>query len=148
MHPLRHCRGVASGCIFNGDAVLAAVVEVDVIGAYGGCAYELNCSALEQVAVAARACASEQHLYIAQNVVIYLAARHVEDLLCYWLKKTFEIRDFTVGNYLHQAIIIAMINAVSIATSSHMVTGCRVSWGVMTYQCPYWIAKHMLSKGM
>ena len=86
MSPLRHCRSIASGRIDYGDAVLTAVVEVDVIGADSGCADELYCSALEKGLVAMGASASEQHLGVAQHFIVYLAARHIVNLMSHRLK--------------------------------------------------------------
>ena len=125
-----------------------AIAKVDVVGAYGGSTYKLHCCAVEQSLVTAGAGAGEQHLRIAQHFAVDFAGRDICYLLSDRLKKTFEIGNLDIGNDFHQAMTIAMIKAMSIATRSQVVTGCRVSCGVMTYQCPYWMAKHMLSSGM
>ena len=67
VHPLGHCRGVASWGIGHLDATLAAIVEVDVVGANGGGANETHPAALEQAGIAARAGAHQQRTGIAHR---------------------------------------------------------------------------------
>ena len=127
MSPLRHSRRVAAGSVFYRDAVLSAVVKVDVIGANCCRANEFHPATLEQRAVATGAGAGEKHLGIAHITGSGLRSRQVNNLMTGIFKKAVDIGNFAVGNYFHQAITIAIINAVSIATSIHIVTGWRVS---------------------
>ena len=127
MSPLRHSRRVAAGSVFHGDAVLPAVVKVYVIGAYCCRANEFHPATLEQRTVATGAGAGEKYLGIAHITGGGLRSRQVDNLMTGIFKKAIDIGNFAVGNYFHQAITIAIINAVSIATSIHIVTGWRVS---------------------
>ena len=86
MHPLRHRRGIAAGGVLHRYAMMAAVVQVDMVHPNGCGANEFHLRALEQRSVAAGAGACEQHLCIAHGGVVYLATRHIGNLLSHRLK--------------------------------------------------------------
>ena len=57
---MRHGRGIASGGVAHSDAVITAIIEVDMVGANGGSANKLHSATGKQSLVAHGACANDE----------------------------------------------------------------------------------------
>ena len=100
-HILRYGRSIASGSVAHGDASVFAIVEVDVVGAYGGSAYKLASAAIEQRGIAVGACANDESVGISHAFAGELLRFKVFHL-GKWLKQPLDVGDMAFYKYFHK----------------------------------------------
>ena len=98
---MRYGRSIASGSVAHGDASVFAIVEVDVVGAYGGRDYKLVPAALEHRRIAAGARATDESVGISHAFAGELLRFKVFHL-GKWLKQPLDVGDMAFYKYFHK----------------------------------------------
>ena len=115
-YPLGHGWRVAARGIAHGDAVLGAIVQIDVVGADGCRADESHAAAVEQVGIAAGAGADNERVGLAHDLAGDVARLQIQDLGIR-LDQAMDVWDMIVDDDCHGAIRLAAKKAMQPAMS-------------------------------